>query len=59
VQTYKGNYHLLATVDGKERKFVIGKNKEEYSLIERKGIENITGDELKAMAHKYFKTADL
>ncbi|MBQ7422240.1 MAG: hypothetical protein IJV27_08880 [Prevotella sp.] len=26
-QTYKGNFHLLATIDGKERKFVVGKNK--------------------------------
>ncbi len=29
-QTYKGNYHLLADINGKERKFIIGKNKPEY-----------------------------
>lgn len=28
-QKYKGNYHLLADINGKERKFIIGKNKPE------------------------------
>lgn len=54
-QTYKGNYHLYADVDGKERKFAIGKNKEEFSLIEKTGLTNLTADQLKAMAEKYFK----
>ena len=30
-QAYKGNYHLLADIDGMESKFVISKNKEEFS----------------------------
>ena len=54
-QTYKGNFHLLATIDGQERKFVIGKNKEEYALIEKTGIANLTDNQLKAMVEKYFK----
>ena len=53
-QAYKGNFHLLATIDGKERKFVIGKNKEEFSLIEEAGISNLSVDQLKAIAEKYF-----
>ena len=53
-QTYKGNYHLLANIDGIERKFVIGKNKEEFALIERIGFANLTTDQLKAMVVKYF-----
>ena len=53
-QAYKGNYHLQAEIDGKERKFVIGKNKEEFSLIEKTGITNLSADQLKAMAEKYF-----
>ena len=53
-QAYKGNYHLLADIDGKGRKFVIGKNKEEFSLIENTGIANLSADQLKAMAEKYF-----
>ena len=52
---YKGNFHLLATIDGQERKFVIGKNKEEYALIEKTGIANLTDNQLKAMVEKYFK----
>ena len=53
-QTYKGNYHLFANIDGIERKFVIGKNKEEFALIERIGFANLTTDQLKAMVVKYF-----
>ena len=54
-QAYKGNFHLLATIDGQERKFVIGKNKEEFALIEKTGIANLTDDQLKSMVGKYFK----
>ena len=54
-QARKGNFHLFAEVDGKERKFVIGKNKEEYALIERVGLAQLTAEQLKAMAEKYFK----
>ena len=53
-QAYKGNYHLLADIDGKERKFVIGKNKEEFELIENSGIANLPADQLRAMAEKFF-----
>ena len=41
-QAYKGNYHLYATIDGNERKFVIGKNKEAFAMIEQTGIDNLT-----------------
>ena len=54
-QAYKGNFHLLATIDGQERKFVIGKNKEEFSMIENTGIANLTGEQLQSMVEKYFK----
>lgn len=53
-QAYKGNFHLLADVDGIERKFVIGKNKEEFSLIEKTGVANLTDEQLRAMVEKYF-----
>ena len=34
-QTYKGNYHLLADINGKERKFIIGKDSDgEIALFE-------------------------
>lgn len=53
-QAYKGNFHLLAEIDGQERKFVIGKNKKEFSLIESVGIANLSSDQLKEMMDKYF-----
>ena len=53
-QAYKGNYHLLANIDGRERKFVISKNKEEFSLIEKTGITNLSVDQLMAMFKKYY-----
>ena len=53
-QAYKGNYHLLATIDGQERKFVIGKNKEEFALIEKTGIANLTFDQLSTMLQTFF-----
>ena len=52
-QAYKGNYHLFAVIDGEERKFIIGKNKEEFSQIEKTGIASLSADQFKAMAEKY------
>lgn len=45
---------MLAEIDGHERKFIIGKNKEEFSLIESIGIANLSSDQLKDMVEKYF-----
>ena len=53
-QTYKGNYHLLAEIDGKDRKFVISKNKQEFALIEKTGIANLSAELLQAMVEKFF-----
>lgn len=54
-ETYKGNYHLYADIDDVERRFVIGKNKEEFSYIKQTGVANISNGELTKMAEKYFK----
>ena len=54
-QAYKGNFHLLATIDGQKRKFIIGKNMEAFSLIEKTGIANLTGEQLKTIVETYFK----
>lgn len=54
-QAYKGNFHLLASIDGKERKFVISKNKDAFTLIEKTGIANLTDGQLRLMVEKYFK----
>ncbi len=50
-----GNYHLYADIDDVEHKFVIGKNKEEFSYIKQTGVANISDGELTKMAEKYFK----
>ena len=50
----RGNFHLFAEIDGHERKFIIGKNKEEFSFIESIGIANLSSDQLKDMVEKYF-----
>ncbi len=52
-QAYKGNYHLITEINGKERKFIIRKNKEEYNLIQQTGINNLTEEQLQAMVKKY------
>ena len=52
--TYKGNYHLYADIDGKEQKFIISRNKKDFSLIEKTGLSNLTTDYLTAMVKKYF-----
>ena len=53
-QTYKGNFHLLANVDGIERKFVIVRNKEEYAYIENTGILNLSEENLATMLIKKY-----
>jgi serine/threonine-protein kinase HipA len=52
-QTYKGNYHLYATMKGKECKFVIGKNKPEYAIIASAGSNGLTEQQLLEMLRKY------
>lgn len=52
-QAYKGNFHLYAKIDGKDRKFVVSKNKEEFLVIEKIGIANLTEKQLLGMVKKY------
>lgn len=57
-QTYNGNYHLYATIGGKQRKFVIGKNKPEYELLQSAGADNLPEDALCGMVKKYLCKAE-
>lgn len=52
-QQFKGNYHLFATIDGKERKYVIRKRAEDHETISQTGISNLSADYLKALVSKY------
>lgn len=53
-QIYKGNYHLLCEVNGKERKFVITNKKDEYALIDKVGVDNLTKEHLVLLTKKFF-----
>ena len=53
-QAYKGNYHLLANIDGVERKFVITKKKDDFTYIEQIGLVNLTTDYLRMLVEKNF-----
>lgn len=57
-QAYRGNFHIFATIDGKERKYVINKNKEAFSLIENTGIANLSTEQLIAIVEKSFKLSE-
>ena len=52
-KAYKGNYHLLCEVEGKERKFVITNKKEEYALIDKVGIDNLTDKQLCSLVETF------
>ena len=48
-QQFKGNYHLTATIDGRERKYVIRKKTAEHDEISRTGISNLTEKQLREL----------
>lgn len=52
-QQYKGNYHLLATIDGKERKYVIRKKMVEHEEISRMGMAILPDEYLRELVSKY------
>ena len=52
-QQYKGNYHLFATIDGKERKYVIRKKTAKHDEISRTGIANLPDGYLKELVSKF------
>ena len=52
-QAYKGNFHLYASIDGRECKFIIGKNKPEYATIQETGLSNLSESMLRDLVAKY------
>ena len=52
-QQFKGNYHLLATIDGKERKYVIRNKTAEHEEISRKGTANLSDEYLRELVAKF------
>lgn len=52
-QQFKGNFHLLASIDGKERKYVIRKKTAEHEEISRMGMANLPDEYLKELVSKF------
>lgn len=52
-QQFKGNYHLLATINGKVRKYVIRKKTAEHEEISRTGITNLPDGFVKLLVSKF------
>ena len=52
-QAYKGNFHLYASIDGRECKLIIGKNKPEYATIQETGLSNLPETMLRDLVAKY------
>ena len=54
-QQFKGNYHLLATIDGKERKYVIRKKTTEHDEISRQGPSRLSNEYLRSLVSQFLK----
>lgn len=52
-QAYRGNYHLLAAIDGKEHKYIFRMGTPEYESIARKGGVNISNEELRELVTSF------
>lgn len=52
-QQFKGNYHLLATINGEERKYVIRKKTAEHKDISRIGISNLSEEYIKVLVEMF------
>lgn len=52
-QQFKGNYILLATIDGKELKYIIRKGMAEHDLLTKAGMANITEEMKKKLISRF------
>lgn len=51
---YKGNYHLLASIDGKEMKYIIRMGMPEHDAITKVGQPNIPEEMIKELVNRFF-----
>lgn len=54
---YKGNFHLIATIDGQPQKYVIRKGTPEHVAITQKGLANVDESMIGALVSRYFPKA--
>ncbi|MBR5073793.1 MAG: type II toxin-antitoxin system HipA family toxin [Bacteroidales bacterium] len=57
--SYKGNYHLIARIGNRERKYIIRKGTPEHDMISRTGFSNLTENIIRELVNKYFLTPRL
>ena len=50
---YKGNYHLLASIDGRIVKYILRKNLPDHIQIVEKGLSNLTLEDVRSLVVKY------
>ena len=50
---YKGNYLLLATIDGRNMKYIIRKGTQEYDDIAKAGLASMTEEQKKELVSLY------
>ena len=55
-QQYKGNYLLLATIDGRKMKYIIRKGTQEHDDISKTGLASMTEEKKKELVSHYFLT---
>ena len=55
-QQYKGNYLLLATIDGKNRKYIIRKGTPEHDALMKMGLMNVTQETMRELVNRFLVT---
>lgn len=51
--TYKGNYHLKASIDGKEWKYIIRKGTPEHDEMKKVGLVNVTKELMEILVKQF------
>lgn len=55
-QQYKGNYLLLATIDGRNRKYIIRKGTPEHDALMKMGLTNVTQETMRELVNRFLAT---
>ena len=53
-QAYKGNIHLLAHINGAERKFIIRQNTDLHRILTSTGLSRISGERIRQLVETHF-----
>lgn len=51
-QAYKGNIHLYATIDGRQRRWIFRPSMPEYALLAEAGIQHVSEERLRQMVEE-------